>query len=161
MISVIAAIGERTRALGKDNDLLFKISEDLKRFKMLTTGHPIIMGRKTWESLPRRPLPGRTNIVVTKQEGYGAEGALMVSSIEEALSKAKESSGSEEIFVIGGGEIYNAALPHTSRLYLTLVADDSEGDVYFPSYDEFSKIIEKSEPKEENGLSYTYVTLER
>mgnify|MGYP002622516283 CR=1 FL=1 len=161
MISIIAAIGERTRALGKDNDLLFKISEDLKRFKALTTGHPIIMGRKTWESLPRHPLPGRINIVVTKQEGYEAEGALVVSSVEEALSKAKESPGNEEVFVIGGGEIYNAALPQTSRLYLTLIDYDSEGDVYFPPYNEFSKTIEESEPKEENGLSYTYVTLER
>ena len=98
---------------------------------------------------------------MTKQEGYTAEGALVVGSVEEALTRAKESPGSEEIFVIGGGEIYNAALSHTSRLYLTLVDDDSEGDVYFPPYDEFSKIIEESEPKEENGLSYTYVTLER
>lgn len=161
MISIIAAIGERTRALGKDNDLLFKISEDLKRFKALTTGHPIIMGRKTWESLPRQPLPTRTNIVVTKQEGYEAEGALIVSSVEEALQKAKESPGNEEVFVIGGGEIYSTALPLTDRLYLTLIDDDAEGDVYFPAYDAFTTVVEESETKEENGLSYKYVTLER
>src|SRR5262245_57390493 len=132
-ISMIAAIGANTRALGKDGDLLFKIPEDLKRFRTLTKGHPVIMGRKTWESLPEavRPLPGRANFVITRQLNYEAPGALVVDSIEEAIASAKIVGGNDEMFIIGGGELYTLGLPLADRLYLTLVDDDAEGDVFF------------------------------
>jgi len=159
---MIAAIGERTRALGKDNDLLFKIPKDLERFREITKGHPIIMGRKTWESLPpgRRPLPDRPNIVITRQADYQALGAILVPSMEEAIEKAKAAKGNDEIFIIGGGEIYTEGLPHAERLYLTLVDDDTEGDVRFPDYAQFTKIIEQEEHEHE-GTKFKYITLEK
>lgn len=161
-ISMIAAIGARTRALGKDGALLFKIPDDLARFRALTSAHPVIMGRKTWESLPdaARPLPGRANIVMTRQIGYEAPGAGIVGSIEEALALAGQSAGADEIFVIGGGELYALALPHADRLYLTLVESDAPGDAFFPEYPEFTNEIEHQEGRHE-GLAYAYSTLER
>lgn len=161
-VSAIAAIGKNTRVLGKDNDLVFKIPEDLKRFRTLTKGHPVIMGRKTWESLPEvaRPLPNRANFVVTRQTSYVAEGATVSPSIEEAIENAKNAEVADEIFIIGGGELYALALPFVDRLYLTLVDDESEGDVYFPEYAEFSKIIE-NEKHPEHTPPFEYVTLEK
>lgn len=161
-ISAIAAIGAETRALGKDNDLLFKISADLKRFRELTKGHPVIMGRKTWESLPAkaRPMPERTNIVVTRNAVYDAPGAIVCTSVEDALEKAKAAEGADEIFVIGGAQLYEEALPMTNRLYLTLVHDDAPGDVAFPPYQEFTKVIEREEHRD-HAPPYEYVTLER
>jgi dihydrofolate reductase len=161
-IIAIAAIGAKTRALGKQGDLLFNIPEDLLRFRTFTRGHPVIMGRKTWESLPekRRPLPERTNIVLSQQERYEAAGATVVRTIEEALETAKQKEGGDEIFIIGGGELYKAALPYTDTLLLTLVHDDTEGDVYFPDYSAFTKEIAREEHGEQNP-PYTYVTLTR
>lgn len=161
-INAIAAIGARSRVLGKDGDLVYKIPEDLKRFRELTTGHPVIMGRKTWESLPDsvRPLPGRANFVITRQKEYEALGAAVCPSVEDALEKAKGAVGSEEIFIIGGGEIYAEALPKTHRLYLTLIEDDAEGDTLFPEYHEFTNVISTEDHKDEE-LPYTYITLER
>jgi dihydrofolate reductase len=128
----------------------------------MTREHPIIMGRKTWESLPaeRRPLPKRTNIVVSRNIDYDAPGALVVPSVEVAIEAAKDSPGSDEIFIIGGGGIFKDALPYTDRLCLTLVDDDSEGDVHFPEYPEFTNVIETEEHLE-NVPPFTYVTLER
>lgn len=162
MINAIAAIGARTRALGKDNDLIWDIPADLERFRNLTRNHPIIMGRKTWESLPaeRRPLPKRTNIVVTRQTDYDAPGAIVVSSVEDALARAKESEGSDEIYIIGGSGIFKDAMASTDRLYLTLVDDDSPADVFFPEYTEFTKVVEKEEHPE-HAPPYTYLTLEK
>lgn len=161
-ISAIAAIGKTTRVLGKDNDLVWDIPADLERFRNMTREHPIIMGRKTWESLPaeRRPLPKRTNIVVSRNADYDAPGAVVVTTVEDAIAKAKESVGSDEIFIIGGSGIFEAALPYTNRLCLTLVDDDSKGDVHFPEYLEFTKIIEH-EAHPESTPPYEYVTLER
>lgn len=162
-ISLIAAIGTKTRALGKDNRLLWQIPEDMKRFKTLTLGHPVIMGRKTWESLPEkfRPLPRRLNIVVTHDTSYEALGAQVAPSFPEAISYAKKGEGAEELFVIGGGELYRAALPFASRLYLTLVDDETEGDTFFPEYvDEFTEMI-ADEPNNERAPRYRFVTLER
>lgn len=161
-VSIIAAIGRTTRALGKNGDLLFKIPEDLKRFRAITKGHPVIMGRKTWESLPEvvRPLPGRANFVVTRQLNFEAPGALVVNTLEEALASAKVVGGSEEIFIIGGGELYMLGLPYADRLYLTLVEDDAEGDVFFPEYDMFTKEIVREEHSESTP-SYSFVTLEK
>lgn len=161
-VSLIAAIGARTRALGKGGNLLYTIPEDLKRFRTLTRGHPVIMGRKTWESLPEavRPLPGRTNVVVTRNANYDAPGATVVISIEDAFAAAKLVEGSEEIFVMGGGELYMLALPFADRLYLTLVDDDTEGDVFFPEYSGLMKEIEREEHLD-NVPSFSYVTLEK
>ncbi len=162
MIAAIAAIGASTNVLGKDNDLVWDIPEDLERFRHMTKNHPIIMGRKTWESLPdeRRPLPKRTNIVVTRQADYEAPGAVVVSSVEAAIEAAKNSPGSEEIYIIGGSGIFKDSFPYTDRLYLTLVHDDSPGDVYFPDYSEFNKVIKKEEYLEHTP-PFTYVILEK
>lgn len=159
-ISAIAAIGKSTRALGKDGRLLWDIPEDMRHFKELTSGHPVIMGRRTWESIPDafRPLPNRTNIVVTRSSA-DFEGATMTHTIEEALAAAKEAPRNEEIFIIGGGEIFALTLPFTDRLYLTLVDDDAEGDAFFPEYDDFTKVIE--EEAREGTPPYTFITLER
>jgi|CXWL01.1.fsa_nt_gi dihydrofolate reductase len=161
-ISLIAGIGKNTRALGKDNDLLFKISEDMKRFRRLTKGHPVIMGRKTWESLPKefRPLPGRANFVVTRTHDYEAPGAYVALSLVDALTGASLADGADEIFIIGGGEIYREALPLVHRLYLTLVHDETIGDTFFPEYPEFTNVIEKQEFLE-HVPPYEFVTLER
>src|SRR3989344_5036089 len=134
-ISCIAALGTTTRAIGKNNTLLWRIKEDLGRFKSLTTGHPIIMGRKNFESIGR-PLPNRTNIVITRNKEYAAEGCFVVHSFDEAVTKAKEVE-EKEIFIIGGGEIYTQALPITHKLYLTLVDSNETGDVFFPDYSGF------------------------
>lgn len=144
-VALIAAIGERTRAIGHGNGLLWHLPEDLKLFKTHTSGHPVVMGRRTWESLPERfrPLPGRTNIVVTHDSAYEAAGAEVAMSLEDALARAKRAPGGEETFVIGGGQLYASALPFADRLYLTLVDDDAEGDTFFPEYPEFTKVIEE------------------
>lgn len=150
MISAIAVIGQKNE-LGNKNNLLWQVPGDLPRFKNLTMGHPIIMGRKTAESIGRE-LPGRTNIVMSRNGE--------VSSIEKALELAKKSPGSEEIFVIGGGEIYKLAMPYVEKLYLTVVENTAEADTFFPDYSEFKKIL-SDEPHEENGIKFRYLTLER
>ena len=131
MISIIVAIA-RNGVIGGDNRLLWHISEDLRRFKALTTGHPVVMGRKTWESLGR-PLPGRTNVVLTRQLDFAPEGAVVVHSLEEAVRMFPPQ---EEVFIIGGGELYAQALPLADRLYITTVEADYEGDVRFPEWDQ-------------------------
>lgn len=148
-ISLIAIIG-KNRELGRGGELLWHLPDDMKRFKELTSGHPVIMGRKTWESLPERfrPLPNRTNIVVTRQSGYKALGAVVVDGLSDAFLTAQDADGSEETFIIGGGEIYAAALPYATRLYLTLVeATVEDADTFFPEYEKDFKIIEN-----ENGM---------
>ncbi len=160
IISAIAAISEKTRALGKGNDLIWKIPDDLKRFRALTSGHPIIMGRKTYESIGRA-LPNRLNIIVTRQPDFQVQGALTCHSLEEALEKAKKAAGAEEIFVIGGGELYKEALPFTDRLYLTLIQANAEADIFFPEYEnQFKKEIFREE-KMFGDLGYKWVTLEK
>lgn len=162
MISGIAAIGAKTRALGKDGDLVWDIPEDLKRFRDITRGHPVIMGRKTWESIPEknRPMPNRMNIVVSRNADYSATGVVVCTSLSEALEKAKGAEGSGEIFIIGGSHLFEEGLPLIERLYLTLVYDDTPGDVLFPEYPEFTKEIE-SEGHLDHAPPFTYVTLER
>jgi len=164
MISMIAAISAKDRGLGKSGDLLWKIPDDLKRFRDLTRGHPVVMGRKTWESLPEnvRPLPGRVNFVVTRQPGYEAKGGTVVTSIETALSAAKFAPGGEKVFVIGGGEIYAAALPFADRLYLTRIDAEKPADSFFPEYEkEFTKEISREERISPDGIRYAWVDLER
>ncbi|MGE5541306.1 MAG: dihydrofolate reductase [Bacillota bacterium] len=163
MIHLIAALSKQTRAIGKNGDLLWHIPADLGRFKSLTIGHPVIMGRKTWESLPEkfRPLPGRTNIVVSRDTGYSASGATVVNTLEEAFEMAKGTEGADKIFVIGGGQLYEAALPYADQLDLTLINDPVEGDTFFPPYEEdFTRVI-SSEEREHEGLHFEWVELAR
>lgn len=136
-VAAIAAIG-KNRELGKGNELLWHIPDDLKRFKKLSQGHPIILGRKTFESIVAmigKPLPGRTNIVVTRDMRWKHEGALTATSIEDALTKAKNAQGSDKVIIGGGAEIYALALPYTDTLHLTLIDDSKEADSFFPQYE--------------------------
>ncbi len=155
-ISIVVAIAKKNRVIGKDNKLPWNIPSDLKRFKEITTGHPIIMGRKTYESIGR-PLPNRTNIIITRDPTYQAAGCTVVNSLKKAIAVATQLD-SNEIFIIGGGEIFKHALAHTDKLYLTLVEGEIKGDVYFPPYDEFNKVIETS-THEENGFRFTFIDL--
>lgn len=178
IISIIVAC-DKNRAIGKAGTLPWDIPSDLKRFKNLTTGHPVIMGRKTWESIPEkfRPLPERTNIIVTRDKSYVAGGALITTSIEKAVDTADASEGREpldslrqssgqaargkEIFIIGGGEIFKQVMPFVDRLYVTEVDTQSGGDVFFPEYKSiFTKKISE-ESGEYQGLKYSYLILER
>jgi dihydrofolate reductase len=130
-VSLVVAVS-RNGVIGRDGGLPWHISSDLKRFKAITMGKPVIMGRKTWESLPRKPLPGRHNIVITRKSGYQAHGADVVSTAEAALTLA---SDVEEVCIIGGGEIYDLFLPFATRIYLTAVEMDVAGDTRFPELD--------------------------
>lgn len=158
-LTMIAAAAENN-ALGKDNDLIWHISEDLKRFKRLTTGHAIIMGRKTFESMPKA-LPNRTNIVLTKRKDYQAKGAEVVHTVEDALELVKEDV---QPFIIGGGQIYSLYMPLCDRIELTRVHHEFEADVYFPDIDlnEFEVIAEEYVSKtEEQPYNYTYLTYQK
>ena len=163
MINLIAILSRETRAIGKNGGLIWDNPTDLARFRELTREHPIIMGRKTWESLPagRRPLPKRVNIVVTHDPDYAAPGAELASTIEEALELAKRAPGSDEIWVIGGGMIYSLALPYADRLYLTLVDDEVAGDAAFPEWKGFEPIETSEYQFDGNGKRFQFVTLAR
>jgi len=162
-ISIIAAMGAKNGVLGDGANLPWHIPEDLKRFKSLTMGHPVIMGRKTWESLPPkyRPLAGRTNIVVTRNKDYEASGAIIATSVKEALEKARETEG-EEIFIIGGASIYEQALPLAHKLYLTFVEGNYNGSVFFPEYEKF---LPEKFPKDyaratDDGVRYAFIDID-
>ncbi len=163
MITLIAILSEQTRAIGRDGALIWRNRADMQHFKELTSGHPVIMGRKTWESLPERfrPLPGRTNIVVSRDPGYAAPGAVVAASIEAALSAGRAAPGGEELWVMGGGAIYALALPYADRLSLTLVDDPAEGDAVFPHYSGFTSIKESAPATDDAGHQYRFVTLAR
>lgn len=158
-IILIAAIG-KNRELGKNGDLIWRLSSDLKRFKEKTNGNPIIMGRKTFESIGR-PLPKRVNIIVTRDTTYHNEGCVVAHSVEQAIETAKN-TGAEKVFVIGGSEIYKQALPFAHTLDLTLIdAEDGDADVFFPEFRNEFKEVSKEKPREENGVSYAWVTYRR
>lgn len=157
-ISIIVA-HSRNMAIGKANMLIWHLPEDLKRFKKLTTGHPIIMGRKTYQSIGR-PLPERTNIVITRDSNLDIPGCIVVHSAIKAIEKAQEFD-QEEIFIIGGAEIYKETLPLADRLYVTKVELDVDGDAFFPEYSKiFTKKISE-ELGEFEGLKYSYLILEK
>ena len=159
-ISIIVAIAQNY-AIGKDNQLLWHISEDLKRFKRITTGHRVIMGKKTYESLPIRPLPNRTNIIISDIPGDSYEGAVVVDSIDAALNHCTDG---QESFIIGGGSVYRQFLEHANKLYLTLVKKDFEGDVFFPEIDFQEWVLKEEEdhgPEGENMFSYSFRIYER
>ena len=151
----------RNGVIGKDNAIPWRIPEDMRRFKALTMGKPVIMGRKTWDSLPKKPLPGRTNIVVTRDRGFHAEGAMVAHSAEEALERAQFEKPTE-IAVIGGAEIYAALLPRATRIHLTEIDADFEGDATMPPFDPAAwHEVDREPHTTADGLAYAYVTLER
>ncbi len=159
MISLIVA-ASTNNVIGVQGDLPWRLSDDLKRFKAITMGKPIIMGRLTWESIGR-PLPGRLNIVVTRQPGYSAEGCDVVASVDEALEAA---GAVPEVMVIGGGDIYRQLLPRASRIYLTRVEAEIDGDTFFPQLDETEWELLASEAHEaddKNAHAFTFLTLQR
>ncbi|HLC59961.1 MAG TPA: type 3 dihydrofolate reductase [Candidatus Nanoarchaeia archaeon] len=156
IISLIAAIG-KNNVIGINNKLPWKLSADLKRFKTITSGKPVIMGRKTFESIGK-PLPNRKNIIITRDKNYKVDGCIVVHSPEEALNVAK---GNEETMIIGGEQIFNMFLPQANRLYLTVIEKDFVGDAYFPEYrkDEWKEVLR--EWHKDDGLKYAFVDLER
>ncbi|HVZ11899.1 MAG TPA: dihydrofolate reductase [Patescibacteria group bacterium] len=177
MISMIAAIGNK-RELGEGNGLIWKIPDDLQRLKSLTSGHSIIMGRKTFESIGR-PLPNRTNIIVTRDANsyvsshpelvsgshvetpdlVRGDKGIVVNSIEDAIEIAKRSPGAEEIFIFGGSQIYTQAIKLADKLYLTRINSEAPmADAFFPDYSEFTNVI-LSEPHEYDSLQYEFVEL--
>ncbi len=156
-ISIIVAMDEK-RGIGKQNAIPWHVPGELKRFKEITTPHPMIMGRKTFESIGK-VLPGRPHLIITRDANYKVEGATICHSLEEALSKAK-ALDQDEVFIIGGGEIFKLAMPHIDRLYLTRIKGNYGADVFFPDYAEFTNVISKEE-KEANGFSYTFFIQER
>jgi len=162
-VAAVVAIG-RNRELGKGNKLLWKIPDDVQRFRDLTRGHPLIMGRKTFESIlgyRGSPLPERTNIVITRDKDWKYDGVITVHSLAEAVGKAKAAPGSEEIHIGGGAEIYKEALPLIDKLYLTLIDAEGDADTFFPPYaSQFTKKVFE-EAHEWEGIKYKYVDLER
>ncbi len=158
-ISIIVAIAQNF-AIGKNNDLLFHLPNDLKRFKQITTGHPVIMGRNTLLSLPKGALPNRRNIVITDKPGEKFDRCEMVLSIEEAIDAVRNE---KEAFIIGGGMIYRQFYPLAGKLYLTLVHQDFDADVYFPEIDfsQWEELVREDHFDEKNGFSYSYLNLKR
>lgn len=159
-LSIIVAAAQNM-AIGKDNDLLWHISEDLKRFKSLTSGHPVVMGRKTFESLPKKPLPKRRNIVLTHDAEFAFPGVDVCHTLQDVLAAVK---GEEETFVMGGATIYQQFLPFVQRLYVTWVYQDFEADVYFPAIDGsvFRQVhITERQQDSETGLWFAYADYER
>ena len=166
MILTIIAAAAENNALGKDNDLVWHLPDDFKRFKTLTSGHFIIMGRKTFESFPK-PLPNRTHVIITRQKDYPVpEGCIVVESIEDAIKIAVTASGvekpeNEEVFIIGGGEIYKQSINIANKIELTRVHTEVEADTFFPEIDEnYWKLIEEEyHPKDEkHQFDFTYLT---
>jgi dihydrofolate reductase len=156
-LTIIAAVAANG-VIGKDNRMPWHLPEDLKHFKALTMGHPMIMGRKTWESLPGR-LPGRPHIVVSRNAGYRAEGATVVSSLAAAIKAAGDS---DEVFVIGGAELYGQALAAADRLQLTEIAADFVGDTRFPEYERAAwRETARAVHRADAGFDYAFVTYER
>jgi dihydrofolate reductase len=147
--------------IGDRGTIPWRIPEDLKRFKAITMGKPIVMGRKTWDSFPKKPLPGRTNIVITRDPNWRADGAVAVTSLDVALARA-ESEKPDEIAIIGGAEIWKLALPHANRIHQTEVHIDAKGDVSFPAFDTAQwRETAREDHATADGLRFSYVTLDR
>jgi dihydrofolate reductase len=158
-ISIVVAVAANG-VIGRDNQLPWHLPADLRHFKQTTMGKPILMGRKTWESIGR-PLPGRTNIVITRDSGYAAAGCVVVNSIDEALMAA---GSQHEIMLIGGAELYRQVLPRTDTIYLTRIHEDFEGDTVFPelSTSEWREVERTDQqPDENNPHAYSFIRLDR
>ncbi len=158
-ISLILAIADNA-IIGKSGAIPWRIPEDMRHFKALTLGKPSIMGRKTWESLPKKPLPGRTNIVVTRNRNYRADGATIVATLDEAIARASNETP-EEIMIIGGAEIYRAAMPAATRIHLTEVHVDADGDTTFAFDRTQWRETAREDHRAPSGLAYSYITLQR
>ena len=159
MITVIAAVAENN-ALGKENQLLWHLPDDFKRFKTLTSGHYIIMGRKTFESFPK-PLPNRTHVIISRQANYQPEGCIVVNSLEQAIEACPKT---EEVFIIGGGEIYRQSIAVADKLDLTKVHATFEADTHFPEIDlsQWQLVFEEYHPKDErHDFDFTFQTYSR
>ena len=164
VVSLIVAVSEN-KVIGKDNDLVWHLPTDMKFFKDTTKGHFVIMGRRNYESIPHkyRPLPNRTNVIVTRKDDYKAEGCLVVNSVEEAIELAKK-AGDKEPFVIGGGQIYKHAIENNlvDRIYLTRVHSEIDGDTYFNDLDDSWKLVHTDlHPSDEkHPFAFTFQTFE-
>lgn len=165
ILSIIVAVSENG-VIGKDNRLIWSLPADMKFFREKTTGHFIITGRKNYESIPEkfRPLPNRTNIIITRQKDYQAPDTVVVPSIDAALDYAQKHSEQEEVFVIGGAEIFNQLMPRIDRVYLTRIHHTFEGDVYFKDLSPAEWQLtqsERFEPDKKNKYAHTFQTWER
>ena len=163
IISLIAALASN-HAIGKNNALLWHLPEDMRHFRETTRGKPVIMGRKTWESLPEafRPLPGRHNIVVSRDPAYPASGATLAGSLEDALRQAEAKTDAAEAFVIGGAALYREALPIADRLYLTEIDQRFDGDVFFPEVSPHDwQEISRQPGLETSGPRYAFAVYQR
>ena len=160
ILTTIAAVAQNG-VIGNNNDLIWRLPDDLKHFKNLTKGHTMIMGRKTWESIGARPLPHRRHIIITRNFDYEAEGAEVVSTIDEALELAQTD---DKVFIAGGGEIYKLAMPYIQRMELTIIHHDFQGDTLFPDFDEndWKEISSKRHDVDErHAYPFSFVTLVR
>ncbi len=164
IISMIVAVAENG-VIGKNNDLAWHLPDDMRYFKETTKGKPVIMGRKNWESIPHKwqPLPGRKNIIITRRDDYVAKGATIVHSLEKAVEEAKKDEH-EEIFIIGGGEIYAMGLEIADRMYITEIQGSPSGDTYFPEWDksqwdETSRVHHTQDEK--HAFAFDYVVYDR
>lgn len=164
-ISIVVAVADNN-AIGAKGRLLWRLSKDMQYFKEVTWGHHVLMGRKTWDSIPPKfsPLPGRTNIIVTRQEGFVCEGCLVVKSVEEGIELARN-AGEQELMIIGGGEIYKQALPLTNKIYLTKVHHTfTDADTFFPELDteQWNTLNgEWNMADEKNEFDFEFIVLER
>ncbi len=156
-ISLICAIAEN-RAIGKNNQLLWHIPEDFKYFKEKTIGHVIIMGQKTYESIGK-PLPNRTTVVLSNDQNFNEDGVVLARTFEEVFQKARELE-KDEVFICGGGSVYAQTIDLADKLYLTVVEGNFEADVFFPEYEEFTKIVSQRKSSDEN-FKYTFLELEK
>jgi dihydrofolate reductase len=159
----IIVILSTNNVIGRDNKLPWHMPADLKRFKNLTMGHHILMGRRTFDEI-KKPLPGRVNVVITRDHHFAAEGVAISRSVDEAISKA-EAAGDKEIFLIGGGEIFKQVIHRANRMYVTRIHADIEGDTYFPDFDDVNEWqlvdAEHFEADEKNAYPYSFLTYER
>ena len=156
---IVVAMSRPGRAIGNKNQLLWHIPEDMKRFKALTLGHPIIIGKNTFESIVKilgKPLPGRSNIVLTRNQDYTYEGVQVAHSLTDAITLAEAESPSE-IHIGGGAALYEQALPMVSKLHVTWVNDEPAADTYFPDFEDQFQILTEYGPCEHNGLTYEWV----
>lgn len=163
-VAIVAGMGKNTRAIGQNNELIWHVPEDMRRFKTLTLGKPVIMGRKTFESILKilgKPLPGRTNIIVTRQTDYEApEGVQVATSLEEAFAEAEKEKPTE-IHIGGGAELYRQALPYTDKLFITWFDSDKSGDTSFPEFESEFEAITTHRDQNHEGLIFQWVDYER
>lgn len=160
IITLVLAMADNG-VIGDHGRIPWRIADDMRRFKAVTMGKPLVIGRKTWDSFPKKPLPGRTNIVITRDQDFKAEGAVVVHSLEEAIARAG-AEAPEEIIIAGGAEIYRAALPRAERVELTEVHMDAKGDVLMDRFDPDQWLETAREMHTTDaGLAFSYVTLER